>query len=124
MVGAPEAVAGPPWVSYILSYVHEAILSAWRIWIPCMRGDVYQLKGPRDTRGHEQRGSRHAVVVRSDLLPLSMWLVAPTRLFERRPQVLPARAGLQHRFQQRDRRAAVRPASQPSGWQCGCRRAA
>lgn len=43
-----------------------------------MRGDVYQLKAPRATRGHEQRGNRYAVVVQSDLLPLSTWLVAPT----------------------------------------------
>ncbi|MEV8511262.1 type II toxin-antitoxin system PemK/MazF family toxin [Dactylosporangium sp. NPDC051484] len=38
-----------------------------------MRGDVYELKAPRDTRGN-----RYAVVVQSDLLPLSTWLVAPT----------------------------------------------
>ncbi|MGH3655928.1 MAG: type II toxin-antitoxin system PemK/MazF family toxin [Micromonosporaceae bacterium] len=43
-----------------------------------MRGDVYRLRAPRDTRGHEQRGHRYAVVVQSDLLPLSTWLVAPT----------------------------------------------
>ena len=43
-----------------------------------MRGDVYRLKAPRDGRGHEQRGNRYAVVVQSDLLPLSTWLVAPT----------------------------------------------
>ena len=43
-----------------------------------MRGDVYELKSPRDARGHEQRGNRYAVVVQSDLLPLSTWLVAPT----------------------------------------------
>ena len=43
-----------------------------------MRGDVYRLKTPRDARGHEQRGNRYAVVVQSDLLPLSTWLVAPT----------------------------------------------
>ena len=43
-----------------------------------MRGDVYQLKAPRDAKGHEQRGNRYAVVVQSDLLPLSTWLVAPT----------------------------------------------
>ena len=43
-----------------------------------MRGDVYQLKAPRDARGPEQRGNRYAVVVQSDLLPLSTWLVAPT----------------------------------------------
>lgn len=43
-----------------------------------MRGDVYELKASRDARGHEQRGNRYAVVVQSDLLPLSTWLVAPT----------------------------------------------
>jgi len=43
-----------------------------------VRGDVYELKAPRDTRGHEQRGNRYAVVVQSDLLPLSTWLVVPT----------------------------------------------
>ena len=43
-----------------------------------MRGEVYELKSPRDARGHEQRGNRYAVVVQSDLLPLSTWLVAPT----------------------------------------------
>lgn len=43
-----------------------------------MRGDVFELRAPRDTRGHEQRGNRYAVVVQSDLLPLSTWLVAPT----------------------------------------------
>ena len=43
-----------------------------------MRGDVYELKAPRDARGHEQRGNRYAVVVQSDLLPLSTWLVVPT----------------------------------------------
>jgi mRNA interferase MazF len=47
-------------------------------WIPYVRGDVYQLKAPRDARGHEQRSNRYAVVVQSDLLPLSTWLVAPT----------------------------------------------
>jgi mRNA interferase MazF len=43
-----------------------------------VRGDVYALKAPRDARGHEQRGNRFAVVVQTDLLPLSTWLVAPT----------------------------------------------
>ena len=43
-----------------------------------MRGEVYRLKAPRDARGHEQRRNRYAVVVQSDLLPLSTWLVAPT----------------------------------------------
>jgi mRNA interferase MazF len=56
-----------------------------------VRGDVFELKGPRDARGHEQRGSRFAVVVQSDLLPLSTWLVAPTSTSARpasfRPEV-------------------------------------
>jgi mRNA interferase MazF len=43
-----------------------------------VRGDVYQIKAPRDARGREQRANRYAVVVQSDLLPLSTWLVAPT----------------------------------------------
>jgi mRNA interferase MazF len=43
-----------------------------------VRGDVHELRAPRDARGHEQRGNRYAVVVQSDLLPLSTWLVAPT----------------------------------------------
>jgi mRNA interferase MazF len=43
-----------------------------------VRGDVYEVKAPRDTRGHEQRVHRYAVVVQPDLLPLSTWLVAPT----------------------------------------------
>jgi mRNA interferase MazF len=43
-----------------------------------VRGDVYRVKGPRDARGHEQAGARFVVVVQSDDLPLSTWLVAPT----------------------------------------------
>ena len=43
-----------------------------------MRGELYRLLAPRGTRGSEQAGSRYAVVVQSDLLPLSTWLVAPT----------------------------------------------
>lgn len=43
-----------------------------------MRGEVYRLRNPRDGRGHEQSGSRFAVVVQSDSLLLSTWLVAPT----------------------------------------------
>lgn len=43
-----------------------------------MRGEVFQLTAPRANRGHEQTGSRYAVVVQSDQLPLSTWLVAPT----------------------------------------------
>lgn len=43
-----------------------------------MRGEVYRLKSLRDVRGHEQSDPRHAVVVQSDDLYLSTWLVAPT----------------------------------------------
>ena len=44
-----------------------------------MRGDVHLLGAPGDTRGHEQRGLRYAVVLQSDYLAeLSTWLVAPT----------------------------------------------
>ncbi|MGH4002158.1 MAG: type II toxin-antitoxin system PemK/MazF family toxin [Pseudonocardiaceae bacterium] len=39
---------------------------------------MYRLRAPRDARGHEQQGARYAIVVQSDLLPLSTWLVAPT----------------------------------------------
>lgn len=56
-----------------------------------MRGDVHELKAARDARGHEQSGNRFAVVVQSDLLPLSTWLVAPTSTSARptsfRPEV-------------------------------------
>jgi mRNA interferase MazF len=43
-----------------------------------VRGDIYRLRAPRHARGHEQQGPRYAVVVQSDHLPLSTWLVAPT----------------------------------------------
>ncbi len=43
-----------------------------------MRGDIYRLRAPRETRGSEQRGARYAVVVQSDDLMLSTVLVAPT----------------------------------------------
>ena len=56
-----------------------------------MRGEVFRLRAPRDARGHEQSGRRFAVVVQSDLLPLSTWLVAPTSTSARaatfRPEV-------------------------------------
>ena len=56
-----------------------------------MRGEVYRLNAPRDARGHEQAGTRYAVVVQSDDLPLSTWLVAPTSTSARpatfRPEV-------------------------------------
>ncbi|MDQ6784617.1 MAG: type II toxin-antitoxin system PemK/MazF family toxin [Actinomycetota bacterium] len=43
-----------------------------------MRGDLYRLRAPKDARGHEQAGERYAVVVQSDDLPLSTWVIAPT----------------------------------------------
>jgi mRNA interferase MazF len=43
-----------------------------------VRGDLYRLKAPKDAQGHEQAGSRYAVVVQSDDLPLSTWIIAPT----------------------------------------------
>ena len=56
-----------------------------------MRGDVYRVRTPRRARGHEQTGTRYAVVVQSDQLPLSTWLVAPTSTSARaatfRPEV-------------------------------------
>lgn len=42
-----------------------------------MRGDLYRLKAPKASRGHEQAGGRFAVVVQSDDLPLSTWIIAP-----------------------------------------------
>jgi mRNA interferase MazF len=49
-----------------------------RRWTPFVRGDLYRLRAPKDVRGHEQTGSRYAVVVQSDDLPLSTWIIAPT----------------------------------------------
>lgn len=43
-----------------------------------MRGDLHRLKGSPNARGHEQAGERFAVVVQSDDLPLSTWVIAPT----------------------------------------------
>jgi mRNA interferase MazF len=44
-----------------------------------VRGEVFRLPSPRATRGHEQRGSRYAVIVQADeFLDLSTTIVAPT----------------------------------------------
>src|SRR5699024_8817510 len=60
-------------------------------WMRSVRGDVYELKAPKNARGHEQAGTRYAVVVQSDDLPLSTWLIAPTSTGRRaasfRPEV-------------------------------------
>jgi mRNA interferase MazF len=57
-----------------------------------VRGDIHVVKAPRSIKGHEQRGRRYGVVVQSDLLPLSTWLVAPTSTSARsasfRPEVV------------------------------------
>lgn len=56
-----------------------------------MRGEVFRLRAPRGSRGHEQSGTRYAVVIQSDGLPLSTLLVAPTSTSARvatfRPEV-------------------------------------
>ncbi|MBR7743251.1 type II toxin-antitoxin system PemK/MazF family toxin [Phycicoccus sp. BSK3Z-2] len=57
-----------------------------------MRGEVFRLLAPHGARRHEQANRRYAVVVQSDALPLSTWLVAPTSTSARpasfRPEVL------------------------------------
>ena len=56
-----------------------------------MRGEIFRLRDPRGSRGNEQSGTRYAVVVQSDELPLSTLLVAPTSTAARtasfRPEV-------------------------------------
>jgi mRNA interferase MazF len=56
-----------------------------------VRGDVYRLRSPRGARGHEQHGTRYAVVVQSDEFEaLSTWLVAPTSTSARPATFRPA----------------------------------
>ena len=43
-----------------------------------MRGDVHELKSPKDAQGHEQRGRRYGVIVQCDSVPTARILVAPT----------------------------------------------
>jgi mRNA interferase MazF len=56
-----------------------------------VRGEVFRLRAPKGSRGHEQSGARYAVVIQSDDLPLSTLLVAPTSTAARgasfRPEV-------------------------------------
>jgi mRNA interferase MazF len=56
-----------------------------------VRGEVFRLRAPRGSRGHEQSGARYAVVIQSDELPLSTLLAAPTstaaRIASFRPEV-------------------------------------
>lgn len=56
-----------------------------------MRGEIFRLRAPRGSRGHGQSGTRYAVVIQSDEVPLSTLLVAPTstaaRVASFRPEV-------------------------------------
>lgn len=54
-----------------------------------MRGDLHRLRAPRGTRGSEQSGARYAVVVQSDWVQLSTWLVAPTSTSARASTIRP-----------------------------------
>jgi mRNA interferase MazF len=43
------------------------------------RGEVFRLRAPRGTGGHEQAGQRYAVIVQADeLLSMSTVIIAPT----------------------------------------------
>jgi mRNA interferase MazF len=57
------------------------------------RGDVFELRAPKPTVGHELAGRRYGVVVQADaLLPRSVVLIAPTSRSARsasfRPEVV------------------------------------
>lgn len=43
-----------------------------------MRGDLYRLRPGKNVIGHEQRGTRYAVAIQSDMIGLSTIVVAPT----------------------------------------------
>ena len=46
---------------------------------PVVRGEIFRLPAPRGARGHEQRGTRYAIVVQADeFLDLGTVLVSPT----------------------------------------------
>jgi mRNA interferase MazF len=56
-----------------------------------VRGEIYRLPTPRRARGHEQRGTRYAVVVQADeFLGLSTVIVAPTSTSARAASFRPA----------------------------------
>lgn len=45
------------------------------------RGEIFRLRSPRGTRGHEQAGRRYGVVLQADeLLSLSTVIIAPTSM--------------------------------------------
>lgn len=56
-----------------------------------VRGDIYRLRAPKASVGHEQQGQRYVVVLQSNNLLLSTLLVAPTSTRSRstsfRPEV-------------------------------------
>jgi mRNA interferase MazF len=57
-----------------------------------VRGDVYGLRPAKQSRGHEQRGRRFAVIVQASRFEhLSTWLAIPTstsaRRFSFRPRI-------------------------------------
>ena len=43
-----------------------------------MRGEVFRVRSPRGSMGHERTKSRFAVIVQSNSFALSTWLVVPT----------------------------------------------
>src|ERR1700712_1062127 len=90
--GRPPDVCGrkpKPWPR--TRWIAQRPRKFFAIWRRCVRGEVHRLKAPRGGRGPEQSGARFAVVVQSDDVPLSTWLVAPTSTSARhasfRPEV-------------------------------------
>ena len=63
---------------WTMSRIERRAPQYWPTWKSFVRGDIHELKAPRGAREHEQSGTRFAVVVQSDDLPLSTLLVAPT----------------------------------------------
>jgi mRNA interferase MazF len=56
-----------------------------------VRGEVFRLPPPRGARGHEQQGTRYAVVVQADeFMALSTTLVSPTSISARPATFRPA----------------------------------
>jgi mRNA interferase MazF len=56
-----------------------------------VRGEIFRVPSPRKARGHEQRGSRYAVIVQADEFhQLSTVLVAPTSTVARPASFRPA----------------------------------
>lgn len=48
--------------------------------MPFVRGDLYRPRAPTGVRGHEQAETRFEVVVQSDDIPMSTWVVAAAEL--------------------------------------------